>query len=396
MGMISQMEVVSDVGLWALLAPAFPHGSRPLAVFIGDSVRSLAACIPLPLPTQWWVSAAFLCLCALSETQPGLGKPQHSAKRLALCLADFDGHILSVLPRTPAIDRCYLEFKRVSSLNPEWTACHISHHVIKGSRDFEINSGDDVGSRLSCLIISFWLLFPCNRSFSPSVFLKKCKRVCSKPFSLLFILLQLFGFLSCSDATAVQTPFPPADSVASLRRCGLGVLVAGRRRGRERGKGREGKGGDGGGGRWVRGSHIRPASLSHAREKSWLIVSTMAPCTLSHSTTNRSPRQTLLLYCSAVAWKSTCDVRKCAKTYDAEQRNARFEKPHLLKTQQFMQCQIYMRVHTYTHASCTILFSTACENTHLHLGPVQAKILYNRQTFSWCQSCAVLCRGWDF
>lgn len=53
MGMISQMEVVSDVGLWALLAPAFPHGSRPLAVFIGDSVRSLAACIPLPLPTQW-------------------------------------------------------------------------------------------------------------------------------------------------------------------------------------------------------------------------------------------------------------------------------------------------------------------------------------------------------
>lgn len=247
MGMISQMEVVSDVGLWALLAPAFPHGSRPLAVFIGDSVRSLAACIPLPLPTQWWVSAAFLCLCALSETQPGLGKPQHSAKRLALCLADFDGHILSVFPRTPAIDRCYLEFKRVSSLNPEWTACHISHHVIKGSRDFEINSGDDVGSRLSCLIISFWLLFPCNRSFSPSVFLKKCKRVCSKPFSLLFILLQLFGFLSCSDATAVQTPFPPADSVASLRRCGLGVLVAGRRRGRERGKGREGKGGMGGG-----------------------------------------------------------------------------------------------------------------------------------------------------
>ncbi|KAI3369526.1 hypothetical protein L3Q82_007732 [Scortum barcoo] len=50
MGMISQMEVVSGVWLWGLLA--FPHGSRPLAVFIGDSVRSLAACIPLPLPTQ--------------------------------------------------------------------------------------------------------------------------------------------------------------------------------------------------------------------------------------------------------------------------------------------------------------------------------------------------------
>lgn len=73
--------------------PAFPHGSRPLAVFIGDSVRSPAACIPLPLPTQWWVSAAFLCLCPLSEMQPGLGKPQHSAKRLAPRLTDSDGHV---------------------------------------------------------------------------------------------------------------------------------------------------------------------------------------------------------------------------------------------------------------------------------------------------------------
>ncbi|TNN67322.1 hypothetical protein EYF80_022429 [Liparis tanakae] len=36
------------------------------------------------------------------------------------------------------------------------------------------------------------------------------------------------AFLCLSPHNAVQTPFPPADSVASLRRCGLGVLVAGR------------------------------------------------------------------------------------------------------------------------------------------------------------------------
>lgn len=93
MGMISPMEAVSDVWLWGPLAPAFPRGSRPLAVFIGDSVRSPAACIPLPLPTQWWVSAAFLCLCPLSEMQPGLGKAQHSAKGLASRLTDSDGHV---------------------------------------------------------------------------------------------------------------------------------------------------------------------------------------------------------------------------------------------------------------------------------------------------------------
>lgn len=138
----------------------------------------------------------------------------------------------------------------------------------------------------------------------------------------------------------MQTPFPPADSVASLRRCGLGVLVAGRRRRR---------GGE------VLGSHIRPTSLSHAREKSWLIVSTMAPCTLSHSTTNRSPRQTLLLYYSAVAEKYTCDVRKCAKTCDTEQRNARVEKPHLLK--HISVCSVkYMQVYTYVQRP----FSPAC------------------------------------
>lgn len=55
----------------ALLAS--PRGSRPLAVFIGAC--SLAACIPLLLPTQWRASAAFLCLCRLSEMKPGLGEP---------------------------------------------------------------------------------------------------------------------------------------------------------------------------------------------------------------------------------------------------------------------------------------------------------------------------------
>lgn len=64
-----------------------------------------------------------------------------------------------------------------------------------------------------------------------SICFKKCLHVYFKPFSPLFILLQPFCFRSCSDATAAQTPFPPADSVASLRRCGLRVLVVGRTRG---------------------------------------------------------------------------------------------------------------------------------------------------------------------
>lgn len=49
-----------------------------------------------------------------------------------------------------------------------------------------------------------------------------------------FIFLQPLCFHSCSDATDAQTPFPPADSVASLRRCGLGVLLV--RRMREEGE----------------------------------------------------------------------------------------------------------------------------------------------------------------
>ena len=69
------------------------RGSRPLLVFIGVSVRRLAAYIPLPVPTQWSVSAAFLCLCPLSEMQPGLGKSQDSAKRLALCSTDSQRHV---------------------------------------------------------------------------------------------------------------------------------------------------------------------------------------------------------------------------------------------------------------------------------------------------------------
>lgn len=59
MGLVSQMEEVI-VG--------------PLAVFIGDSVRSLAACIPLSLPKQWRVSHSI----PLSEMQSALGTPQYS------------------------------------------------------------------------------------------------------------------------------------------------------------------------------------------------------------------------------------------------------------------------------------------------------------------------------
>lgn len=72
-------DIADGSGKWCLTigtaGPAFPHGWRPLAVFIGVSVRSLAACIPLPLHTQWWLSAAFLCLCPLSETKQALANP---------------------------------------------------------------------------------------------------------------------------------------------------------------------------------------------------------------------------------------------------------------------------------------------------------------------------------
>lgn len=87
--------------------------------------------------------------------------------------------------------------------------------------------GNDDASPLSCFIISLWLFSPVQSFFFFSFVLKKNKSMsilnrfhCSLSFS------SYSAFLSCSDATAVQTPFPPADSVASLRRCGLGVLVA--------------------------------------------------------------------------------------------------------------------------------------------------------------------------
>lgn len=83
-------------------------------MFIGDSVRSLAARIPLPLPTQWRVSAAFLCLCPLSEMQPGLGKPQHSTKRLASRLTDSDGHVLRVFTEHRPSLFCHSLCKSVS------------------------------------------------------------------------------------------------------------------------------------------------------------------------------------------------------------------------------------------------------------------------------------------
>lgn len=123
-----------------------------------------------------------------------------------------------------------------------------------------------------------------------------------------FMLLQLFSFLSCSDATVMQTPFPPADSVGSLRRCGLGVLVAGEEE------------------EECEAPTSSPASLSHAREKSWLIVSTMAPCTLSHSTTNHPPRQhSTVLFCCCLEIHV---MYANAQTYDMEQRNGLFGKPH--------------------------------------------------------------------
>lgn len=147
--------------------------------------------------------------------------------------------------------------------------------------------------------------------------------------------------LSCSDATAMQTPFPPADSVGSLRRCGLGVLVAGRRK---RGVGVVGVVGGG----WVWGSHISPTSLSHAREKSWLIVSTMAPCTLSHSTTNHSLHQ--YFYCNILPLLGNPnDLRKCANIWHGtktctfwKKKTKTYNKAHQYKVYKYMQVQLHM------------------------------------------------------
>ncbi|KAK1901520.1 Tryptophan synthase beta chain [Dissostichus eleginoides] len=74
------------------------------------------------------------------------------------------------------------------------------------------------------------------------------KPTLSKKMVMISQMEELFCFLSCSDATAVQTPFPPADSVASLRRCGLGPLPgcshmqgSHRKQLSMKGKGREGE-----------------------------------------------------------------------------------------------------------------------------------------------------------
>lgn len=75
----------------------------------------------------------------------------------------------------------------------------------------------------------------------------------------------------------------------------------------------------------MQGSHIRPTGLSHARKKSWLIVSTMAPCALSHRTTNHSPQLALLLRVAPGRLLHVAHVMRLrvhAATYDTQQRNA--------------------------------------------------------------------------
>lgn len=199
-----------------------------------------------------------------------------AALRLASRLTDSDGRISQNEPSIGVypLHKCMVATSRLVTM--QWNG------LCRG--DFETNLENADCSYLSCFIVSFWLCFPWNRSLPPSVFFFFFFNVYFKPFSLLFILLQPFCFRSCSDATAAQTPFPPADSVASLRRCGLGVLVVGRTRG------------GGGSARLPHQAH-QPITCSQKE-----LANRFYNGTLSHSTTNHSPRQTGLLYYSAVAW----------------------------------------------------------------------------------------------
>lgn len=45
MGIISQMEVISDVQLWGLFGWVFPHGSRPLAVLVYEAWQPAFLCL---------------------------------------------------------------------------------------------------------------------------------------------------------------------------------------------------------------------------------------------------------------------------------------------------------------------------------------------------------------
>lgn len=75
-----------------------------------------------------------------------------------------------------------------------------------------------------------------------------------------------------------------------------------------------GGGGGGGGGGGARGSHIRPQQPITCEGKE--LANRFYNGTLRTVTQYHKPLSspTLLLYYSTVAWKSTCDVHKCANT----------------------------------------------------------------------------------
>jgi hypothetical protein len=116
--------------------------------------------------------------------------------------------------------------------------------------------------------------------------------------------LSVSGYLLWSYDPAMQTPSPAADSVPSLWRSGLRLAAGGRE--------------EAGGGGALPGSYIRAGSLSHARKKSWLIVSPMAPRMLWYRTTNRCPLQYSTSPASprrgctvAGAWCRVCNEHTC-------------------------------------------------------------------------------------
>lgn len=146
----------------------------------------------------------------------------------------------------------------------------------------------------------------CSHSFS--LFLKNASMSvlsrfhCSSSFSC-YLLSLLFWCHSRADT------FPScwlSSQPQALWAQGVG--------GREGWVERRGGGGGGGGGGGARGSHIRPQQPITCEGKE--LANRFYNGTLHTVTQYHKPLSspTLLLYYSTVAWKSTCDVRKCANT----------------------------------------------------------------------------------
>lgn len=119
MGVISQREVAS-IWVWGLLAPAALRGSRPLAVFIGDSVCSLHS----SASTNTMVS-----ISQHSSVWDAVRPWQTSSLRLALHLIDCD--VYQCFHQTPAVYKRLALCKRLPHWALECESFHICHCVIK-------------------------------------------------------------------------------------------------------------------------------------------------------------------------------------------------------------------------------------------------------------------------